>query len=157
MHPVGQLQMAQHDGAASHGAMRANARAAGHPHATGHGRMLADVHVVTDLDQVVELDPVLDHRVVQRSAVYAGIGADFHIVADPHATELLDLHPCSVLGSKPEAVRSQHHAGMQQTARPHMAVLANSDARLQDRKSTRLNSSHLVISYAVFCLTKKMS
>src|SRR5205807_5963961 len=28
-------------------------------------------------------------------------------------------------------------------------------ARRQDRKSTRLNSSHLVISYAVFCLKKK--
>src|SRR5256885_9553025 len=29
-------------------------------------------------------------------------------------------------------------------------------ARLErDRKSTRLNSSHLVISYAVFCLKKK--
>src|SRR5260221_9125015 len=28
-------------------------------------------------------------------------------------------------------------------------------ARLQDRKSTRLNSSHTVISYAVFCLKKK--
>src|SRR5256885_7099854 len=28
-------------------------------------------------------------------------------------------------------------------------------ARLGDRKSTRLNSSHLVISYAVFCLKKK--
>src|ERR1022692_5134567 len=27
--------------------------------------------------------------------------------------------------------------------------------RNRDRKSTRLNSSHLVISYAVFCLTKK--
>src|SRR5256885_9783289 len=27
---------------------------------------------------------------------------------------------------------------------------------LQDRKSTRLNSSHLVISYAVFCLKKKI-
>src|SRR5256885_5777697 len=26
-----------------------------------------------------------------------------------------------------------------------------------DRKSTRLNSSHLVISYAVFCLKKKTS
>src|SRR5256885_8562162 len=26
-----------------------------------------------------------------------------------------------------------------------------------DRKSTRLNSSHLVISYAVFCLKKKAS
>src|SRR5256885_9120475 len=27
--------------------------------------------------------------------------------------------------------------------------------RIIDRKSTRLNSSHLVISYAVFCLKKK--
>src|SRR5256885_12629677 len=27
--------------------------------------------------------------------------------------------------------------------------------RERDRKSTRLNSSHLVISYAVFCLKKK--
>src|SRR5256885_13138107 len=30
------------------------------------------------------------------------------------------------------------------------------DIRRGDRKSTRLNSSHLVISYAVFCLKKKM-
>src|SRR5256885_10084827 len=30
-------------------------------------------------------------------------------------------------------------------------------AGAQDRKSTRLNSSHLVISYAVFCLKKKTS
>src|SRR5256885_10415426 len=29
--------------------------------------------------------------------------------------------------------------------------------RTEDRKSTRLNSSHLVISYAVFCLKKKNS
>src|SRR2546426_6234506 len=29
------------------------------------------------------------------------------------------------------------------------------DAAVLDRKSTRLNSSHLVISYAVFCLKKK--
>src|SRR2546426_8111456 len=29
--------------------------------------------------------------------------------------------------------------------------------RKGDRKSTRLNSSHLVISYAVFCLKKKIN
>src|SRR5256885_9793247 len=33
----------------------------------------------------------------------------------------------------------------------------NTRADLVDRKSTRLNSSHLVISYAVFCLKKKKS
>src|SRR2546426_2498439 len=32
---------------------------------------------------------------------------------------------------------------------------AESAAAIIDRKSTRLNSSHLVISYAVFCLKKK--
>src|SRR5437867_8922628 len=31
------------------------------------------------------------------------------------------------------------------------------DERLADRKSTRLNSSHRTISYAVFCLKKKNS
>src|SRR5256885_13228007 len=36
----------------------------------------------------------------------------------------------------------------------HRAVGAVDEER-GDRKSTRLNSSHLVISYAVFCLKKK--
>src|SRR5438132_9011786 len=31
------------------------------------------------------------------------------------------------------------------------------DPEIEDRKSTRLNSSHTVISYAVFCLKKKKS
>src|SRR2546426_2109045 len=40
---------------------------------------------------------------------------------------------------------------------PHreLALLVVGAGPLQDRKSTRLNSSHLVISYAVFCLKKK--
>src|SRR2546426_4200623 len=38
----------------------------------------------------------------------------------------------------------------------HVELVAKPQAeRLGDRKSTRLNSSHLVISYAVFCLKKK--
>src|SRR5205807_4604572 len=42
-------------------------------------------------------------------------------------------------------------------ARGHPLDVArgNRSAIPQDRKSTRLNSSHLVISYAVFCLKKK--
>src|SRR5690606_40888987 len=33
--------------------------------------------------------------------------------------------------------------------------LQNLSRRIEDRKSTRLNSSHVKISYAVFCLKKK--
>src|SRR2546430_7540462 len=37
----------------------------------------------------------------------------------------------------------------------HRETGFNLDDRLGDRKSTRLNSSHSQISYAVFCLKKK--
>src|SRR2546426_2843180 len=51
--------------------------------------------------------------------------------------------PCAVKG----------HSWHPQPVLLHSA-LSGSD-KLEDRKSTRLNSSHLVISYAVFCLKKK--
>src|SRR5258708_21628025 len=41
--------------------------------------------------------------------------------------------------------------GMQVRLRPELVFLL----RDVDRKSTRLNSSHQIISYAVFCLKKK--
>src|SRR5436309_4210860 len=37
----------------------------------------------------------------------------------------------------------------------HFGLLAESLTLPKDRKSTRLNSSHVKISYAVFCLKKK--
>src|SRR5205807_7353042 len=44
----------------------------------------------------------------------------------------------------------------QQRLRTHLGVAVRVDGYgTRDRKSTRLNSSHLVISYAVFCLKKK--
>src|SRR2546426_1913623 len=45
-------------------------------------------------------------------------------------------------------------SGMDRGARP-LPGAGPRPRRLRDRKSTRLNSSHLVISYAVFCLKKK--
>src|SRR3712207_8562946 len=44
--------------------------------------------------------------------------------------------------------------GAAQAGRPRRRALARR-ARRRDRKSTRLNSSHANISYAVFCLKKK--
>src|SRR5439155_5558234 len=58
-------------------------------------------------------------------------------------------------GPPPSAVsrwtRRSPFARLSRTARP---VVADATPR-RDRKSTRLNSSHVAISYAVFCLKKK--
>src|SRR5256885_12650464 len=45
------------------------------------------------------------------------------------------------------AMQQRYHVDIEQAERV--------ESTAGDRKSTRLNSSHLVISYAVFCLKKK--
>src|SRR2546426_4897548 len=49
----------------------------------------------------------------------------------------------------------QHQRDGDEREGPAVALPHLRRARTTDRKSTRLNSSHLVISYAVFCLKKK--
>src|SRR5438045_7817385 len=55
-----------------------------------------------------------------------------------------------------ERERADARAGAQSVGNRHGIDAADLErARPLDRKSTRLNSSHLGISYAVFCLKKK--
>src|SRR2546429_2903239 len=64
--------------------------------------------------------------------------------------------PRSTLFPYTTLFRSIHHqAPRPRTQRAHHATDCAWLRGLQDRKSTRLNSSHGYISYAVFCLKKK--
>src|SRR2546426_1862748 len=58
---------------------------------------------------------------------------------------------------RPVAVTSRSLGADSGSRRPasHRRPEGGLARRVPDRKSTRLNSSHLVISYAVFCLKKK--
>src|SRR5688500_19596995 len=58
--------------------------------------------------------------------------------------------PDTVAGGKQRGARARGVEGVHRRAADDLPA-----ARRRDRKSTRLNSSHLVISYAVFCLKKK--
>src|SRR5256885_9690267 len=72
----------------------------------------------------------------------------------PYTTLFRSVRPCQRrLPERPPGGRDcARAAGSRRHRRPTGDVR---DAGLVDRKSTRLNSSHLVISYAVFCLKKK--
>src|SRR2546430_13529356 len=62
------------------------------------------------------------------------------------------------LPARPEpAPGERHHSHLRERAtRERRGGHALGERHPQDRKSTRLNSSHSQISYAVFCLTKKI-
>src|SRR2546430_12002384 len=55
-----------------------------------------------------------------------------------------------VAEAEPETPNESHDIGLTKGARSN-----GDNVQGQDRKSTRLNSSHSQISYAVFCLKKK--
>src|SRR5256885_8876798 len=88
----------------------------------------------------------------------------------------MQTRPSSITGSWTRALRTSKSLSLQRHSgeecgrywihcRRHRGAVArilvmDDDGMLRgairiDRKSTRLNSSHLVISYAVFCLKKK--
>src|SRR5947207_11659893 len=56
--------------------------------------------------------------------------------------------------TQPHGVSGIRYAGFIQNFSKTWSITEISE-RFLDRKSTRLNSSHTVISYAVFCLKKK--
>src|SRR5437899_7857788 len=69
---------------------------------------------------------------------------------------LIRRPPRSTLFPYTTLFRSRQHLDRRDHARLYLLLLRRNPRRLpQDRKSTRLNSSHLGISYAVFCLKKK--
>src|SRR5436190_5517005 len=63
--------------------------------------------------------------------------------------------PRSTLFPYTTLFRSIPSAQRQAAAERFVKEIEKHNGHLADRKSTRLNSSHTVISYAVFCLKKK--
>src|SRR5204862_7689365 len=88
-----------------------------------------------------------------------------------HYGAAAEFYPLSLHDALPICLHAaQAHGAVERAAQPdrgrargvhaHDPVSLGARARrglerLQDRKSTRLNSSHVEISYAVFCLKKK--
>src|SRR5207253_11505988 len=113
------------------------------------------------------------HRVQRLQAVPRDTKHDFIVGTEPpgarqrqrrrrgHTAGGLGEHT-GVFGEEPDAVheRGVAHGGRPATRLAHGAGGEHSVCRAadrEDRKSTRLNSSHVAISYAVLCLKKKKS
>src|SRR2546426_3944470 len=86
----------------------------------------------------------------------------FFFFNDTATTEIytLSLHDALPISDEFKDVELEHmlvdNCAMQLVRRlGQFDVILTENLFGEDRKSTRLNSSHLVISYAVFCLKKK--
>src|SRR5207253_5011850 len=85
------------------------------------------------------------------------------------SSDLFGAHEPTLLARQRARGRAVRVAGWTDAANARMGAASHADSRFvsnrsddasrrvghRDRKSTRLNSSHVAISYAVFCLKKK--
>src|SRR5690349_24344700 len=78
----------------------------------------------------------------------------FHYLPMPPPPPSATLFPYTTLFRSPIS-RKRPSFSMCCCAPPRACILLARGGAQQDRKSTRLNSSHVEISYAVFCLKKK--
>src|SRR5256885_12121939 len=92
----------------------------------------------------------MGHGVARRDGVAQGIERRVLGRLEPQALQAFEFYADGVV----VAAVAAPPAGSACMPGARIAVHKLPDLAL-DRKSTRLNSSHLVISYAVFCLKKK--
>src|SRR5690625_3419501 len=137
---VGSLEMLH---LASAAAQQAERRARVHLKIdTGMGRNGAAPSLARDIGRTVRDDEFLQLVAAWTHLTSADDPAD---PATDQQVEVFDS-TCEALADEVGPIPLQHIANS-------AALLSRPD--LQDRKSTRLNSSHVAISYAVFCLKKK--
>src|SRR2546426_7400712 len=84
----------------------------------------------------------------------------FFFFNDTATTEIytLSLHDALPISLEQRRAVRARQLGMELAGKETLAAFLqrrDEPHAVRDRKSTRLNSSHLVISYAVFCLKKK--
>src|SRR5258708_34359938 len=82
----------------------------------------------------------------------------FFFFNDTATTEIytLSLHDALPISGRAQSCVVEQRRSRLRLARGRLLRSDSTGARLDsDRKSTRLNSSHQIISYAVFCLKKK--
>src|SRR5690606_13177892 len=90
-------------------------------------------------------EPSLDE--IFRSCAEAGLDA-VEVDAQPEIVQLAKSYGLAISGSYIGLPLHESSINIEETVMP----VARRLSEVKDRKSTRLNSSHVKISYAVFCL-----
>ena len=133
--------MSCNSGSAANPAKTPDARTAGDPYAGRNCRVCTDMHVVSYLYLIVQFYAVLNDRVINRSPVYRGIGADFDIITDPDAAYLRHLDPVIPLHCNPETVGTNHGARMYDYPFSDGAIMIKRDIRVQHAAVTHSHAS----------------
>src|SRR5690625_3756273 len=105
-----------------------------------------------EADEQVSVGPQTLMEQIERAALGVGIEVDQHVGADDDIEVLHRPHSEGV--RKIQFLESDH---LSDGVAQYVAIILQLEVALyralrqRDRKSTRLNSSHVAISYAVFC------
>src|SRR2546422_15348 len=94
--------------------------ATGNAGAAADHAVFADHTVVADLDEVVDLGAPADAGLAETATINAGVGSEFHVVAEFDGADLRNLLPFAANGLEPETIRAQDDAAVQNHPLPQV-------------------------------------
>ncbi len=112
-------------------AVVADPRGAGDPGAAPYRGVFADPAVVSDMDEVIQLGPVGDQGILEGAPIDRGVGPDFHIIAESHASQMRDVHPTFAVLRETKTLAADDRAGVYQYPLPDLGPRAQGDPRDQ--------------------------
>src|SRR2546426_1378187 len=104
-----------------------------------------------DETQSLPHSPSVAERILPRAVLVAKASPSFRTGASPRCYPWHSAAHASFRALPPRSSQAERISWLSKMPR-EMPEVRKTSAKGRDRKSTRLNSSHLVISYAVFCL-----
>src|SRR5690606_38324883 len=114
--------MTHRPGLAAHHHEVAELRRTGDPAVPYDDAVPPDHDVVPYLHEIINFRAFADDGVVERAAVYGGVGADFHVILDDHPPDLRNREVALRTYREAEAILADAHARVQNDAVAHQRV-----------------------------------
>src|SRR5450830_1996434 len=128
MNPVNDRNMAMDHGCAANRTIFADTGTAGDTGTGGNSCMRTNMAIVGNLNLIIQLDPVFQHSIGQGTTIYRGVGTNFNVIADDHATDLRNLDPFTTVIGETETVGTNDCPRMNNAAFTNFATCMDGNA-----------------------------
>nr|VFK26734.1 MAG: hypothetical protein BECKMB1821I_GA0114274_1001103 [Candidatus Kentron sp. MB] len=125
--------MARNSGGASNDTPFSNVNASCYRYTARDSGMGSDIYIMPNLNLVIYFYTILKDGILQRASIYCGIGSDFHVVTNPHRTELWYSNPCTIVVGNTKTIATDDNSGMDKHSFPDDNILAERYVSYQAR------------------------
>ncbi len=83
------------------------------------------------LYQVIDNHIISNHRIIDGAAIDSGVGANLYVIANHHASQLMDFDPRPPIIGKPETIAANYRTTVNDGTLTNLAIMIDRDISLE--------------------------